>query len=87
MRPLVPEEARDKPQHAQGLDGPRGDNTAAVEWLPAELSQHLADWPLYLRAIAANKHRGRTLLVARVAMRGAPTLLQALTMLALGARA
>jgi hypothetical protein len=41
MLPIVPQEARDTPQ--QGLDGARGDNAAAVEWLPAELSQHLTN--------------------------------------------
>ena len=58
MHAVVPHEARDTPEHAERLDGPRRFGPAHIRSFPAELIQNSAyDLPGRV-VVAANKHRG-----------------------------
>lgn len=66
MGPLVVEEARDAPEHAEGFDGAGGFGGSHVGGLPAELVEDGGDLGLGLRVAAADEHGGLAFLVRRV---------------------
>src|ERR1035441_1638982 len=66
MRPLVPQESRDAPQHAQRLNRPCRLHAAHVRGLPAQLIQQPGHGLLRARIVPADKHRRPARLVARV---------------------
>ena len=60
------QEAGDAPQHAQRFEGAGGHDAAAIERFPTELLRDLGDLRLGAGVVAAEKHGGHALLVARV---------------------
>ena len=58
MRPLVPQEPGNAPQHAQRLNGPRGFGTAHVLHFPAECFQDPSHLRLGSFVVPADEHRG-----------------------------
>jgi hypothetical protein len=82
--PLVPQKARNAPEHAERLDGSGGDDSAAVEGLPAKLLDDARRLSFRFAAIAAYEHGGRALLKSGFTMKEFPTLLKALTTFASG---
>src|SRR5438105_2603129 len=58
VRPVVPEEARDAPEHAERLDRAGRLDAAHVLRLPAELGEDRRDLDLGRGAVAADEHGG-----------------------------
>src|ERR1017187_3686584 len=61
MSPLVFQESRDEPEHAQRLDRARCDDSTAIDRLPTELANDLGDLCLRAVVITAQKHTGCSL--------------------------
>src|SRR5450432_4832261 len=66
VSPLVPQEARYAPEHAEGLERPRSCDAAAIEGFPAKLPDKFRDRAFRGFIVAAEEHGGRALVVMRI---------------------
>ena len=81
---LVSPETWDAPEHAERLQCPPGDDSAAIKRLPAELANNLRDNGLGGLVVTAQNIVGVPWSKSGFTMRVLPTLLKALTTCAIG---